>query len=267
MNYSYTQIANYLRCPRSYRHRYLDGWREKETRAAMIFGRCFEKALESYFCSDDCGAALYREWGAFRDAPFEFKKGESWDRLVHQGVHLLGRFAQDNRIRVPRPKENLQIKVVRDLPNANQFVAYIDAIGELDGVRCLMDWKTTNSRYPEEPAGLLTLDPQLICYSWMTGISDVALVVFVRKHHPEIQYLRTSISEEQRLEFGRLIATTISQIESAQFPAHSGIRFPQNGCVSCSHIGLCLDDQKLIDSSLIRTAGGNDLAWLDDLVD
>lgn len=48
MPYSYTQIAQYLRCPRSYRHRYLDGWREKETRAAMVFGRCFEKALESY---------------------------------------------------------------------------------------------------------------------------------------------------------------------------------------------------------------------------
>ncbi len=267
MTYSYTQIAHYLRCPRSYRHRYLDGWREKETRAAMIFGRCFEKALEAYFCGDDCGATLYREWGAYREAGFEYKKGETWDRLVHQGVHLLERFAQDNRIRISRAKENLQLKVVRELPNANQFVAYIDAIGELDGARCLIDWKTTTSRYPEEPAGLLTLDPQLICYSWITGISDVALVVFVRKHHPEIQYLRTSISEQQRLEFGHLVTATIGQIEAAQFPAHSGIRFPQNGCVSCSHIGLCLDDKRLIDLSLIRTAGGNDLAWLDDLVD
>jgi CRISPR/Cas system-associated exonuclease Cas4 (RecB family) len=32
MVYSYTQISQYLRCPRSYRYRYLDGWREKETR-------------------------------------------------------------------------------------------------------------------------------------------------------------------------------------------------------------------------------------------
>jgi len=31
MPYSYTQIAQYLRCPRSYRYRYLEGWREKET--------------------------------------------------------------------------------------------------------------------------------------------------------------------------------------------------------------------------------------------
>jgi hypothetical protein len=114
---------------------------------------------------------------------------------------------------------------------------------------------------------LLSLDPQLICYSWITGISEVALVVFTRKHQPEIQYLNTTISEAQRLEYGQLVEATIDQIEAAQFPSHSGIRFPQNGCVSCSHLGLCLDDQKLIDSSLIRTPGASDFAWLDDLVE
>src|SRR6202008_1359960 len=119
----------------------------------------------------------------------------------------------------------------------------------------------------EEPTGLLSLDPQLICYSWMTGIPDVAFVVFVRKNRPEIQYLRTSISEEQRLEFGRLVVATVGQIESAQFSSHSGIRFPQNGRLSWSHLGLCLDDQKLIDSNLIRTPGASNLAWLDELVD
>jgi len=267
MIYSYTQIAQYLRCPRSYRYRYLDGWREQETRAALIFGRCFERALEAYFSGEDCGATLHREWGAYRQAGFTYKKGETWDRLVHQGVHLLQRFAQDDRIRISRPKESLQLKVIRELPNKNQFVSYIDAIGELDGVRCVMDWKTTSSRYPDEPLGLLSLDPQLICYSWITGISEVALIVFVRKHSPEIQYLKTTIPEEQRLEFGRLLAGTIDQIESAQFPSHSGIRFPQNGCVSCSHLGLCLGDQRLIETNLIRTAGASDLAWLDELMD
>jgi len=47
-------------------------------------------------------------------------------------------------------------------------------------------------------ADLLSLDPQLTCYSWLTGISEVAMVVFVRKHAQEIQYLKASISEEQR---------------------------------------------------------------------
>jgi hypothetical protein len=46
-----------------------------------------------------------------------------------------------------------------------------------------------SSRYPEEPAGLLALDQQLVCYSWITGISDIAQVVFVRKRLVEVQYL------------------------------------------------------------------------------
>jgi hypothetical protein len=70
----------------------------------------------------------------------------------------------------------MQVKLVRPLPNGNDFVAYIDAIGKLDGNRCLLEWKTTTCHYPEEPNGLLALDPQLICYSWINGISDVALV-------------------------------------------------------------------------------------------
>ena len=76
MTYSYTQISNYLRCPRSYRYRYLDGWREKDTRAAMVFGRCFEKALAAYFEKQDCTVALFKEWEAFRDTPFQYRKGE-----------------------------------------------------------------------------------------------------------------------------------------------------------------------------------------------
>jgi hypothetical protein len=49
MTYSYTQISQYLTCPRRYRHRYLDGWKEKDTRAAMLFGRAFEQALGALF--------------------------------------------------------------------------------------------------------------------------------------------------------------------------------------------------------------------------
>ena len=164
-----------------------------------------------------------------------------------------------------RPKKNLQVKILRALAGDNEFVSYVDALGVLDGKDCLIDWKTTTSRYSEEPEGLLTLDPQLICYSWISGISDVALVVFVRKQLPEIQYLRASISEEQRWEFGRLVESTIAQVEKAQFPAHSGIRFPQNGCTSCSHLGLCLNDKKMVDVNLIRRPGASDLDWLDGL--
>ena len=77
MVYSYTQVGQYLRCPRSYRYCYLDGWSEKDTRATMLFGRCFERALEAYFRGEDCTAVLYKEWGSHREAPLDFGAGGS----------------------------------------------------------------------------------------------------------------------------------------------------------------------------------------------
>jgi len=265
--YSYTQISQYLRCPRSYRYRYLDGWREKDTRAAMIFGRCFERAVAATFCREDPTAVLYREWGAYRDAALEYGKGECWDKLLQQGVHLLHLFVQDNRVRLRQARKNLHVKMTRSLPNGSEFISYIDAIGELDGERRILDWKTTSSRYPEEPAGLFALDPQLICYSWVSGIRDVALAVFVRKRLPEIQYLKATITEAQQRDFGRMVASAVGRIEAGEFHPHSGIRFPMNGCTSCAHLGLCLSNQTMIDAQLMRLPGANEFDWLEHLDD
>jgi hypothetical protein len=182
--------------------------------------------------------------------------------MLQQGIQLLERFCQDDRVQIRQPRRNLQIKFTRAVSETNDFVAYVDAIGYLDGTGSLLEWKTTSSRYPEEPNGLLALDPQLVCYSWMTGIAEVAQVVFVRKRLVEVQYFRTTITDEQRQEFGRLVEDTIGRIESAEFLAHSGIRIPQNPCSSCPYLGLCLGRQDLVDIALTRRPGAEDLGWL-----
>ena len=264
MTYSHTQLAQYLACPLRYRYRYLDGWQEKETHANLLFGRSFEQALAAYFRRGDSTQVLFEEWAKHRESKLEYSHRDTWDQMLQQGIQLLERFAQDDRVRIRCPRRNLQIKFTRPLSPANEFVAYIDAIGQLDGVRSVIDWKTTSARYPDEPDGLLALDPQLACYSWITGEPNVAFVVFVRKRLPEIQYLRATITDEQRNRFAQLAEDTICRIESARFPARSGIRFPQNGCISCPHLGLCLGKQDLVDSKLIRRPGG-DLGWLEQL--
>ena len=88
MTYSYTQISQYLSCPRRYKHRYLDGWREKDTRAAMLFGRAFEQAVAAYFQRQDAAAVLYREWAACRDSDLHYAERDSWDRMLQSGVQL-----------------------------------------------------------------------------------------------------------------------------------------------------------------------------------
>jgi hypothetical protein len=263
--YSYTQISQYLGCPRRYRYRYVDGWEEKETRAGMLFGRAFEAAVGAFFRHEDCGQALFDEWSAYRNLALDYSRGDTWDSMLHQGIYLLERFAQDDRVRIRNPRCNLQVKITRRLSSANDFVAYIDAIGELDHKHSIIDWKTSSARYPDQPSGLLALDHQLVCYSWVTGEPEVAFVVFVRKRSPEVQYLRTTITDEQRRQFGQLVEETIRRIESGQFLPHSGIRFPQNGCLSCPFLGLCLGNQQLADAKLNRCPGAKDLAWLDEL--
>ena len=90
MTYSFTQISQYLRCPRQYRYRYLDGWREKEDKASMMFGRCFEKALSAYFTGEDSTRPRSFRNGANTGMPLSrIRRDDCWDRLYHQGIHLL----------------------------------------------------------------------------------------------------------------------------------------------------------------------------------
>jgi CRISPR/Cas system-associated exonuclease Cas4 (RecB family) len=106
VTYSYTQISQYLTCPRRYRHRYLDGWQEKDTRASMLFGRAFEQALAAYFRREDAAVALYKEWANYQKQDLQYSERDSWDRMLQQGVQLLDRFCQDDRVRVsPTPTE------------------------------------------------------------------------------------------------------------------------------------------------------------------
>src|SRR5437763_15860743 len=265
MQFSYTQISHYLGCPRRYQHRYLDGWQEKDTRAAMLFGRAFEQALGAYFRHEDPAVSLYKEWAAYQKQPLHYSERDSWDQMLQQGIQLLERFSQEDRVRIRQARRNLQIKFLRPLSPGNEFVAYVDAIGRLDGRACLLEWKTTASRYAVEPEGLLALDPQLLCYSWITGIHNVAQVVFVCKRLFVIKYLQITISEQQRQEFSQLLHSTIAQIEAAEFLPHSGIRFPQNPCSSCSYIGLCLGKPQLVEARLIRRPGAQDFGVFDEL--
>src|SRR4051812_18643109 len=111
VTYSYTQIREYLRCPKRYRHHYLDGWQEKEESAASLFGRAFEKALAAYFVRQDPVAVLSSEWRSYRGDLMRFIGNQKWKQMLQQGIELLAAFADDDRVRISQPGRNLQIKM------------------------------------------------------------------------------------------------------------------------------------------------------------
>jgi hypothetical protein len=264
MNYSYTQISQFVTCPRRYRYRYLDGWQEKELRAAMLFGRAFEQALAALFRGQDPTTVLFERWTAVRELNLTYSTRDTWDGMLRQGVQLLERFVQDGRVAIPNPATQQQMQFNRTLGSGHGFVAFVDAIGQVDGQSCVLEWKTSSVRFPDEPLGLAALDPQLVCYSWMTGIDAVAQVVFVRKRTVEVQYLQATITDEQRADFEALVEDTVRRIESGLFLPQSGIRFPQNPCTTCPFVGLCLEQRELVEGALLRKPGV-DLGVFDEL--
>src|SRR5438477_1120958 len=126
MIYSYTQISQYLVCPRRYRHRYLDGWQEKDGRAAMLFGRAFERALAAFLLRQDASAVLFQEWKPCEDQQLGYSDGDAWERMFEQGIQLVDRFCQDDLVRIRQPLRNLQLKFVRSTLVQNVFLSYCD---------------------------------------------------------------------------------------------------------------------------------------------
>ena len=99
----------------------------------MLFGRAFERALGAYFRRDDPGAVLFAEWSACHSQGLQYSDRDLWDRMLQQGIMLLERFSQEDRVRIREPHQNLQIKFTRRFGEKNDFVAHVDTIGELDG--------------------------------------------------------------------------------------------------------------------------------------
>lgn len=161
-------------------------------------------------------------------------------------MHLLERFPQENRVRIPNPRRDLQPKIARQRPNGNEFLPYIDATSERDSTGCLTDWKNNDKPLSRRPCGIAIARPtidfvipgQPAFLMWRSSSSGGNI-------SRRSRISETSISEKQRIEFARQSEATVGQIDAVQFPPHSGIRLFQDTCLSCPHLGLCLYKSQL----------------------
>jgi PD-(D/E)XK nuclease superfamily len=252
-HYSHTQLATYLQCPLKYQYHYLEGWQEPENKASLIFGRIFQSAVEAQFLVADSARFFTERWASVQALPLEYGNGDTWEKMLEQGQALLERFRADQRVQIEDGSTDFQVKFRRPLPlSQKHFLAYVDAVGYVDGRACLIEWKTTTQAYPEHLGRLVELDPQLVCYSWAAQCPEVCLVNFVRKKQPEIQYLRARIRRRQWRVFEQTLDLLASEIEAGHFYPRSGIRYPNNQCLNCAYLGLCLRKKALVEEKLVK---------------
>src|SRR3982751_3727125 len=100
MNSSSSQMSLYQTCPRKYRYKYIDGWREKELSASLVFGRCFEDAIAALYRGQDPGARFFDLWEHWKDAGLAWPKTETWEAMYRSGIALLEMFASQQRVQI-----------------------------------------------------------------------------------------------------------------------------------------------------------------------
>jgi hypothetical protein len=186
---SYSAISDYDFCPRLFKLSRIDGYRDKEKRAAFQFGNCVESGIQFYHENGlKPGEGIdefKRLWLKFKDVPLVFTDQEgSWFDLLGMGADLL-RLYEIFLPTLPIKNPKFQLNYRKDLWPGTElgglgFTSFIDILSTLDdGSRLIIDVKTAKSPLDSTP-GLLSLDPQLKDYAWATGIRDVAFLWLIK---------------------------------------------------------------------------------------
>lgn len=210
--HSFSGSDTFQFCNKKYELQRVRGYKEKGQKASLEFGKAFESAVQRYHAgnSDLQGAILKfkDEWLRWKHESLTYTTTEeSWDALWLSGQELL----QLYHLRFPfmpfaanqkqRPKfQTMYTKEV--FPDTSlagiEFIAYVDLIAEMkelvdgkgnilkwyllpgqDRRRMVIDIKTSGTMLDTTP-GIHALDQQLRAYAWITGIPDVAFLVFVK---------------------------------------------------------------------------------------
>ena len=112
----------------------------------MLFGRAFEQAVAALFRNEDPAAVLFEQWGLCKDMDLTYSGNDTWDRMLQQGIQLLERFAQDDRVRINQPHSNQQMQYNPRLISEYSFISYVYDIRELDDTKNLLELKNPSAR-------------------------------------------------------------------------------------------------------------------------
>lgn len=211
---SYSSRSDFRKCPKYFQLTRIDGWMDKENRAAPLFGKCIEAGIEYHEGLDRApGTAVGKFtalWEAVKTVPDFNKlvfteKEKDWDQLLRAGREMMMLYeirapflpisTKPNRAlfqQVVRKKvfpgteyDKLENKAILDIlsfPNWNHSLLPKVEHHETDfEYRALIiDVKTSGM---ELDTAFVRLDPQLAEYAWMSRIPDIAFLWFVKKGH------------------------------------------------------------------------------------
>jgi len=186
---SNSSLSTYRTCRRKFKLNRVDGWKQKGHKASLEYGKAVEDAIMYYHANGlkkgDCLEEFQRIWLKWADQDLSYTDQEGdFFQLMGMGKEMARLYeARLPSLPIRNPKFQLQYlkKVFEGTELADlEFMGYVDMLSTLeDGSRLIIDIKTAKSGLDLTP-NMLSMDPQLREYAWLSGIRDVAFLWFVK---------------------------------------------------------------------------------------
>lgn len=212
--HSYSAGNTFDQCPKKYYLQKILGWKEKENKAAFALGRAFETAVQHYHENNATGyiERFHSEWAQHApNTELRYTKVEKdWSQCLRIGTDWLRLYAiRQPSLPIPIGAATIfQREIYKEVFPGDPIYGEIEDGGKLDCIAyvepshpmlpkldwkpeygplrpLIVDYKTAGQDFPQT-YGIAAFDIQLRRYSWLSGIRDVALAVFVKKS-PKLQ--------------------------------------------------------------------------------
>jgi len=260
---SVSQINTYLSCPKKYKYAYVDeGINIMTDNTAKSLGLALHKAQEFNYhqkieSKKDLPLEkidtfmvefLMREFLNNKDNPNFFKvkyrKKETGEQIIILAQKMLKTLY--NEVMIKTQPLFVELPITLNILGQD-FLLYIDLI---DKDYIIRDLKTSGQRYPE---GAIELNTQLIAYAlaFRTKFGRkekaVQLDVITKAKTPQIQQLRTKVTNKNITRFLNTLEQVNKAIEAEIFPPVDN----QMTCGWCDFKDLCAEDGGLPDAEVM----------------
>ncbi len=217
---SVSAINTYLRCPRSYFLKYLEGAPRESRASALIFGSSIHEALAHFYSEMKMrkpDPSVEEIQQVFRDhfrlqlanpLPILYSPKESPDSLVDTGVEMLRVFHE----KAERPNKVIDVEARFSIELVDwdsgevlpRLVGFLDAVvADEQGKVTILEHKSAARGWPETR---IATDGQVSAYSHVArvlgyGDADVVIQVLLKTKKPDFELYRPVRTDTDRNEF------------------------------------------------------------------
>lgn len=204
--HSYSAGNDFDQSPLKYFLRRVQGWKPKDNKAAFLFGRALEEAIQYYHENNGTRAieTFVAKWSAHKDnVEIKYTKTEKdWENLNQNGIDMMRLYMiRQKQYPIPMGAQSIfQREYSKEVYPGDPNYGEIEDAGKLDIV-CYVDpnhpmlpqvnWNPANGilrplivdiktggKDFHETQGMAKFDMQLRRYSWLANIPDVAFLWF-----------------------------------------------------------------------------------------